>query len=208
MGRRDVLMGIQNGPRGARQSSSGGGGGVSPLVLALLGLLTYKAFKGRGAQTPAAPEQGTPRGGTTGGPGGVLGDILGGLLSGGSASGTTQPGGGSLNHLLRGGLGGLLGGSAAGSVLSGGLGNLIRDLQSSGHGDVADSWVHPGPNRQIAPRDLEHALGGDTLDALSRQTGMDRNDLLEGLSQHLPELVDRLTPQGRLPTEDEASRMV
>jgi uncharacterized protein YidB (DUF937 family) len=207
MGLRDVLIGIQNGPRGARQSSSGGGGGVSPLVLALLGLLAYKAFKGRGAQTPAAPEQGTPRGGTTGGPGGGLGDILGGLLSGGSASGTTQPGG-SLNHLLRGELGGLLGGSAAGSVLSGGLGNLIRDLQSSGHGDVADSWVHPGPNRQIAPRDLEHALGGDTLDALSRQTGMDRNDLLEGLSQHLPELVDRLTPQGRLPTEDEASRMV
>jgi uncharacterized protein YidB (DUF937 family) len=37
---------------------------------------------------------------------------------------------------------------------------------------------------------------------------MDRNDLLEGLSQHLPELVDQLTPQGRLPTEDEASRMV
>jgi uncharacterized protein YidB (DUF937 family) len=207
MGLRDVLIGIQNGPRGARQSSSGGGGGVSPLVLALLGLLAYKAFKSRGAQTPAAPEQGTPRGGTTGGPGGGLGDILGGLLGGGSARGTTQPGG-SLNDLLRGGLGGLLGGAAAGSVLSGGLGNLIRDLESSGHGDVADSWVQPGPNRQIAPRDLEHALGGDTLDALSRQTGMDRNDLLEGLSQHLPELVDRLTPQGRLPTEDEASRMV
>jgi uncharacterized protein YidB (DUF937 family) len=208
MGLRDVLIGIQNGPRGARESSSGGGGGgISPLVLALLGLLAYKAFKSRGAQTPAAPEQGTPRGGTTGGPGGGLGDILGGLLGGGSARGTTQPGG-SLNDLLRGGLGGLLGGAAAGSVLSGGLGNLIRDLQSSGHGDVADSWVQPGPNRQIAPRDLEHALGGDTLDALSRQTGMDRNDLLEGLSQHLPELVDRLTPQGRLPTEDEASRMV
>jgi uncharacterized protein YidB (DUF937 family) len=208
MGLRDVLIGIQNGPRGARESSSGGGGGgISPLVLALLGLLAYKAFKSRGAQTPAAPEQGTPRGGTTGGPGGGLGDILGGLLGGGSARGTTQPGG-SLNDLLRGGLGGLLGGAAAGSVLSGGLGNLIRDLQSSGHGDVAASWVQPGPNRQIAPRDLEHALGGDTLDALSRQTGMDRNDLLEGLSQHLPELVDRLTPQGRLPTEDEASRMV
>jgi YidB-like protein len=63
------------------------------------------------------------------------------------------------------------------------------------------------PNRKIAPRDREHALGGDTLDALSRQTGMDRNDLLKGLSQHLPELIDRLTPQGRLPTDDEASRM-
>jgi uncharacterized protein YidB (DUF937 family) len=206
MGLRDVLIGIQNGPRGARQSSSGGGGGgISPLVLALLGLLAYKAFKGRGAQTPAAPEQGAPRGGTAGSSGGGLGDILGGLF-GGRSGAPAQPGG-SLNDLLRGGLGSLLGGAAAGSVLSGGLGNLIRDLQSSGHGDVADSWVQPGPNRQIASKDLEHALG-DTLDALSRQTGMDRNDLLEGLSQHLPELVDRLTPQGQLPTEDEASRMV
>jgi uncharacterized protein YidB (DUF937 family) len=206
MGLRDVLIGIQNGPRGARQPSSSGGGGVSPLVLALLGLLAYKAFKGRGGQTPAAPEQGASGGRTASAPGGGLGDILGGLF-GGRSGAPAQPGG-SLNDLLRGGLGGLLGGAAAGSVLSGGLGNLIRDLQSSGHGNVADSWVQPGPNRQIAPNDLEHALGGDTLDALSRQTGMDRDDLLEGLSQHLPEFVDQLTPQGRLPTEDEVSQMV
>jgi uncharacterized protein YidB (DUF937 family) len=185
---------------------------MSPIVLALLGLLAYKAFKGRGDQQAAPrPDQTgpVPRRGTTtaAAPGGGLGDLLGGLFGGRASGGPAQPGG-SLNDLLRGGLGGLLGGAAAGSVLSGGLGNLIRDLQSSGHGAVADSWVQPGPNRQIAPRDLEHALGGDTLDALSRQTGMDRNDLLEGLSQHLPELVDQLTPQGRLPTEDEASRMV
>jgi uncharacterized protein YidB (DUF937 family) len=206
MGLRDVLTGIQNGPRGARQPGSGGGG-ISPLVLALLGLLAYKAFKGRGAQTPAAPEQGTARGETTAAPGGGLGDILGGLFGGRTGAGPAQPGG-SLNDLLRGGLGGLLGGAAAGSVLSGGLGNLIRDLQHGGQSDVAESWVRPGPNRQIAPGDLAHALGGDTLDALSRQTGMDRDELLEGLSQHLPEFVDQLTPQGRLPTEEEASRMV
>jgi hypothetical protein len=76
MSLRDVLIGIQNGPRGARQPGSGGGG-MSPLVLALLGLLAYKAFKGRGGQTPAPPEQDTVRGGTTGAPGGGLGDILG-----------------------------------------------------------------------------------------------------------------------------------
>jgi uncharacterized protein YidB (DUF937 family) len=199
MGLRDILTGIQNGPRGARQPSSGG---MSPLVLALL---AYKAFKGR--QTPAAPEQGAARGETTAAPGGGLGDILGGLFGGRSGAGPAQPGG-SLNDLLRGGLGGLLGGAAAGSVLSGGLGNLIRDLQNRGHGDVAESWVRPGPNREIAPGELSDALGGDTLDALSRQTGMDRDELLEGLSQHLPEFVDQLTPQGRLPTEEEASRMV
>jgi uncharacterized protein YidB (DUF937 family) len=206
MGLRDVLTGIQNGPRGARQPSSGGGG-ISPLVLALLGLLAYKAFKGRGSQTPAAPDQRLPQRGTTAAPGGGLGDILGGLFGGRAGGGPAQPGG-SFNDLLRGGLGGLLGGAAAGSVVSGGLGNLIRDLQNGGHGDVADSWVRPGPNRQIAPGDLAHALGGDTLDALSRQTGMDRDELLEGLSQHLPEFVDQLTPEGRLPTEEEASRMV
>jgi uncharacterized protein YidB (DUF937 family) len=205
MGLRDVLIGIQNGPRGAHQPSSGGG--MSPLVLALLGLLAYKAFKGRGGQMPAVPEQDAARGGTAGASGGGLGDILGGLFGGRASGGPAQPGG-SLNDLLRGGLGGLLGGAAAGSVLSGGLGNLIRDLQNGGQGDVADTWVRPGPNREIAPGDLGHALGGDTLEALSRQTGMDRDDLLEGLSQHLPEFVDQLTPQGRLPTEEEASRMV
>jgi uncharacterized protein YidB (DUF937 family) len=212
MSLRDVLTGIQNGPRGARQPTSDRSGGMSPLVLALLGLLAYKAFKGRGGQQAAPPPEETapaPRGGTTtaAAPGGGLGDLLGGLFGGRSAAGPAGSGA-SLNDLLRGGLGGLLGGAAAGSVLSGGLGNLIRDLQNGGQGDVADSWVRPGPNQEIAPGDLAHALGGDTLDALSRQTGMDRDDLLEGLSQHLPEFVDELTPQGRLPTEEEASRMV
>jgi uncharacterized protein YidB (DUF937 family) len=184
---------------------------MSPIVIALLGLLAYKAFKGRAGQTPAAPGQETPvpRGGTTttGAPGGGLGDILGGLFGGRAGGGPAQPGP-SLNDLLRGGLGGLLGGAAAGNVLSGGLGNLIRDLQASGHSEAAESWVRPGPNRQIAPNDLADALGADTLEALSRQTGMRRDDLLEGLSQHLPDFVDQLTPEGHLPTEEEASRMV
>jgi uncharacterized protein YidB (DUF937 family) len=52
------------------------------------------------------------------------------------------------------------------------------------------------------------ALGADTLDALARQTGLSHDDLLEGLSQNLPDFIDQLTPNGRLPTEEEASRMV
>jgi uncharacterized protein YidB (DUF937 family) len=65
-----------------------------------------------------------------------------------------------------------------------------------------------GPNEDIAPGDLEQALGGDTIDALSQQTGLDRDELLAGLSQQLPEFVDQLTPGGHLPTEEEAERMV
>ena len=217
MGLADVLTGMMNGPRGQRQPSSGGGGGMSPIMMALLGLLAYKAFKGRGGQT--APSGGVgqtgrlPPGGTTsaGGSGGDLGDILGGLFGGkpGSMpSGSGAKPGGSLSDLFPGGLGGVLGGSAAGSVLSGGLGNIIKELQEGGHGRVAQSWVGTGPNEEIAPKDLANALGSDTLNTLSKQTGLSVDELLAGLSQHLPDLVDQLTPHGRLPTHEEAGRMV
>ncbi len=88
------------------------------------------------------------------------------------------------------------------------LGGLLKQLQQSGQDDVARSWVGTGPNKTISQGDLASALGTDTLDTLSQQTGMDRGDLLSSLSQHLPRFVDQLTPDGRLPTEEEAGRMV
>ena len=217
MGLSDILTGMMNGPRGQRQPSSGGGGGMSPIMMALLGLLAYKAFKGRGGQTAPSGGMGQtgrlPPGGTVsaGGSGGDLGDILGGLFGGkpGSMpSGTGAKPGGSLSDLFPGGLGNVLGGAAAGSVLSGGLGNIIKELQDSGHAGVARSWVGAGPNEEIAPKDLAHALGSDTLNTLSNQTGLSMDELLAGLSQHLPDLVDQLTPNGRLPTHEEAARMI
>jgi uncharacterized protein YidB (DUF937 family) len=224
MGLLDILNGMQNGPRGQRQpasvdSSAGKGGGMSPIMIALLGLLAYKAVKGRGGQPAASGSTGRPSplppGGTVtaGNPGGGIGDILGGLLGGKpmSAPATNTPGakpGSSLQDMIPGGLGGLLGGAAAGSVLSGGLGKLIKELQDSGHGRAAQSWVGTGQNEEIAPHHLADALGSDTLDALSQQTGLEREDLLAGLSQHLPDLIDQLTPHGRLPSEEEAHRMV
>ena len=90
-----------------------------------------------------------------------------------ASTGGAKPGG-SLSDLIPGGLGGLLGGAAAGSVLSGGLGNLIKEFQDSGHGRAAQSWVGTGPNQEIAPNELANALGSDTIDALSRQTGVGR----------------------------------
>ena len=119
-----------------------------------------------------------------------------------------MPNTGGLGGLLKGGLGGLLGGAAAGSVLSGGLSDLVRQFQQSGHGDTAQSWVGTGPNQAIAPDDLAHALGADQINGLMSQTGLSRDELLDGLSQHLPEVVDQLTPDGRVPNEQEAARLV
>jgi uncharacterized protein YidB (DUF937 family) len=224
MGLMDILNGMQNGPRGQRQPTPAGGGGkMSPMTMALLGLLAYKALKHFGAQSAVPGGAGRPAplppGGTinAGSPGGGLGDILGGLFGGhpsGNPAGNPggmpaggRPGAG-LADMLPGGLGGLLGGAAAGGVLSGGLGNLLKEFQASGHGNIAQSWIGTGPNQEIAPKELADALGSDTLDALAKQTGMGRDDLLAGLSQQLPDLVNQLTPNGRLPTEEEASQMV
>jgi uncharacterized protein YidB (DUF937 family) len=198
MGLVDILNGMQNGPRGQRLpgNSSGSGGGMSPLTMALIGLLAYKALKHfGGSQAPAA-------GGAKSAP----------LPPGGTVpAGTKQAGGsqaGSLGDLLPGGLGGLLGGVAAGGVLSDGLNKLIKGFQDSGHGKEMQSWVGTGANQDISPKDLAHALGDDTIDALSKQTGLSRDDLLKGLSQQLPDLVDQLTPHGRPPSAEEAARLV
>ena len=102
----------------------------------------------------------------------------------------------------------MLAGGAAGNVLSGGLNDLLKQFQQSGQGEVAQSWIGSGPNKAISPDDLASALGADRINTLASLSGMSRDDLLNGLSQQLPEVVDQLTPDGRLPTEPEAARMV
>jgi len=191
MGLMDVLNGMQNGPRGQRDPSSSSSGGMSPITMAILGLLAYKAVKGfAGSQPSAAPA--SPRATPGANP----------INVGPAGSG------GSLGDLLKGGLGGLLAGGAAGGVLTGGLNDLLKQFQQSGHGETVDSWVGTGPNRTISPNDLAGALGSDRLNMLMSQTGMSRDDLLNGLSQYLPQVVDQLTPKGRLPTEQEVERML
>jgi uncharacterized protein YidB (DUF937 family) len=106
---------------------------------------------------------------------------------------------GGLSGSLGGALGGLLGGAGAGNVLNSGLGELLERFQQTGHGDKAESWVGTGPNKDIAPNQLEEAIGPDVLDTLSQRTGLSRDELLTRLSRELPSAVDRYTPEGRLP---------
>jgi uncharacterized protein YidB (DUF937 family) len=193
MGLLDVLNGMQNGPRGpgTPSSQSSSSGGMSPMTMALLGLLAWKAFKHMsGNQTGSAPQP-SPTPTPTHLPPPV-----------------NAGAGGGLGDLLKGGLGGLLAGGAAGSVLSGGLGDLLNQLQQGGHGDAANTWVGKGENKPIAPGDLANALGADQIESLSAQSGLPRDELLSGLSQYLPQVVDHLTPDGRLPTEQEIAGRV
>lgn len=191
MGLLDILNGMQNGPRGQTEP---GKGGMSPITMAILALLAYKAVKkiGGGAAAPAG----------TGNAPHVPPSLPGNTVNAG------LPGGGGLSDLLKGGLGGLLAGGAAGSILSGGLGDLLKQFQDNGQSEAADSWVGKGPNKSIEANDLAKALGADQIRTIMAQTGMSREELLEGLSQQLPDVVNELTPEGRVPTEQEASRWV
>jgi uncharacterized protein YidB (DUF937 family) len=177
MGLLDVLNGMQNGPRGPSNPSAQGSGGMSPMTMAILALLAYKAVKHLGGGQPNAAPAPSP------------------------AANPAPTGGGGLGGLL----GGLLAGGAAGSVISGGLGDLLKQFQQNGQGEAANSWVSPGPNKPVSPGDLANALGADQINSLMSQSGLSRDDLLAGLSQHLPDVVNHLTPDGRLPTESEVA---
>ena len=127
---------------------------------------------------------------------------------GGSSTGATpgagapSPQGGGLGGLL----GGLTGAGGSGQVLSGGLGELLDSFTGSGQGDVANSWVQTGPNKEVGEPQLADALGNDTIDQIVKQTGLSRDELLSRLKSILPAAVDNLTPQGRLPTQQETSK--
>jgi uncharacterized protein YidB (DUF937 family) len=107
------------------------------------------------------------------------------------------------------GLGGVLGNlggedatGGVGGLLGGGLGELLERFKQSGQGEVAQSWVNDGPNKEIAPPQLKQAIGADVLAALEKQTGLSQDELLARLSRELPAAVDKYTPDGRLPGQN------
>jgi uncharacterized protein YidB (DUF937 family) len=177
------VLGGQN-----RAPSQPVGSGMSPMVKALMLALAAKAYhdySNRSAQ-PSGPMPSGPGPDPSSGGGGGLGGLLGGLGGGG----------------LGGGLGGLLAGLGG----AGALGGLVDQFRQRGFGDQVNSWVGTGQNQPIAPDQLDQALGSDTIDQLSRQFQMPRNQLLSELSNELPGAVDHMTPNGQIPDDAEMQR--
>jgi len=92
-----------------------------------------------------------------------------------------------------------------GGLLGGGLGELLERLAKQGQGETVDSWVGKGENKPVQPGDLGSAIGGNLLSELSRRTGIPEDQLLEQLSKALPSVVDKLTPNGSVPSQDQVA---
>ena len=164
-----------------------------------------------------------------------LGQILGEATGGGTAGGGQMPpagnplpsgsvpsmpssqgggiGGGLLNDLrniFTGAGGGTAGAGSpaaagAGGGLAGSISDILNQFNQAGHGDIANSWVKDGPERQPTTGQLQSAIGDDAIGELTKQTGLSRDELLDRLKAVLPAAVDHLTPEGRLPTPTEAA---
>lgn len=169
-----------------------------PSMTALLGLLAVAGYQNRDKLAEMLGGSNSNNPGATG------------RGTGQQPVGQQQGGSGNLSGGSGGGLGGLLGGlggGGLGGLLGGGLSELVDSFKQKGHGEVADSWVRPGPNQQIAPHQLEQAIDPDVLAHLTQQTGLSREELLSRLSRELPDAVDKYTPDGRLPSATDFSRL-
>lgn len=146
---------------------------------------------------------------------GLLDSVLGAVMNGQQQQPETQaaPGGGGVGGLGGlGALGGLIGmvtsnpqlmqaitGMLGNDGAQGGLGGLMDKFKQAGLGDVAGSWVGNGPNEPISGDQLTNVLGGDTMAGLAEKMGMSQGDAAGQLSNILPGLIDKLTPQGQAP---------
>lgn len=187
-----ILGGVGMGGQPNLRRPGLGGTVAAGLVLALLvkGVRSYEAShasagEGRSLDPRATPASDPPDS-MRGSPGGILGG-LGGLLGGGAG----------------GGLGGLLASLGGAGALSA----LINQFQRKGYGPQVNSWVDRGANQPLEAHQVEDALGDETLQTLEQHTGLSRQSLLADLTHVLPQALDEVTPDGRLPTDQELQQL-
>ncbi|MFC3532116.1 YidB family protein [Vogesella facilis] len=105
-------------------------------------------------------------------------------------------------------LGGLLGGEGNGGLLqsaqtllndNGGVSGLVEKFQQGGLGEIVSSWVGTGDNLAISAEQIQSVLGNEQIAGLAAKLGLDSNQVAQQVAEHLPTLIDRLTPNGEVP---------
>jgi uncharacterized protein YidB (DUF937 family) len=160
-----------------------GNGAVSPLTSAILGLLAWNGVKPGAAGQRVGDQSPRSLEGT------LRNSPLGGLFGGTAAKptdGTTR--------------------GFVGALLTGGMMDLVRQFQAAGKGPVVESWIGTGENKPLTANELSTVLSEEQTAFLTERTGLTKEELLAGLSKKLPETINELTPEGRIPTREEISR--
>ena len=140
---------------------------------------------------------------------GLLEQLLGSLLGQGQASqGQVNPGHVAAGQMNEDQLSGLV--RAVIAMLNdprvGGLQGLAQRFQQGGFGEILNSWVSTGQNQPIDPGDLSQILGRDRVNQMSQQAGVPPQQGSSVLAMLLPQIIDRLTPRGQVPQQDELAQ--
>jgi uncharacterized protein YidB (DUF937 family) len=128
---------------------------------------------------------------------GLLDSVIGGLMSG-SQGGGASPMAGVLMNLLG-------GNQASMGAATGGLGSLVSSFEQAGLGHIVQSWIGTGANQPVSPQQLQSVFGEDQVLSMAGRARMEPHDFLSQLSQHLPNAVDGVTPEGHVPNEETIS---
>ena len=80
----------------------------------------------------------------------------------------------------------------------GGLSGLVNAFQQHGMGNVVQSWISTGPNQPISPDQVTQVLGHDQVQQVAEEAGVSHEEAQSGIAALLPQIVDRLTPNGQL----------
>ena len=92
-------------------------------------------------------------------------------------------------------IGNLLGNSQSSGI---DLSSIVDGLQNGGLGDIVGSWLGDGDNAQISPAQIENIFGSDKIAEAAKMLGADQNDLLRGLQDMLPQVIDKSSSGGSL----------
>jgi uncharacterized protein YidB (DUF937 family) len=84
----------------------------------------------------------------------------------------------------------------------GGLSGLVQMFQDKGLGDTVSSWISTGKNLPVSADQIKRALGSDQIQQISEHVGVSQEEASTGLADLLPEIIDKLTPDGKMPEND------
>jgi uncharacterized protein YidB (DUF937 family) len=130
-------------------------------------------------------------------------------MGGGGGAAGSSPIAGILMNMLggQGGAQGQAGNQGMGGTpgMAGGIGGLLSSFQQAGLGHIAESWIGGGANQPVSPGQLQSVFGQSQVQNMASQAGMEPNDFLSQLSQHLPNAVNGMTPNGQIPDEGTVS---
>jgi uncharacterized protein YidB (DUF937 family) len=125
---------------------------------------------------------------------------------------------GLLDGMAKGLLGKILGGVSSQNPLldivlglitnpqTGGLQGLIQTFKEKGLGDAMSSWISTGENQPVSGDQIQHAMGGNFIQQIAKQLGSSKSEVSGGFANLLPDIIDKLTPNGKLPEGDQLSQ--